>query len=106
MEVQTITDPLSSVLLCFNTPILPDVQELLKDPSFSHVRVFSAKVIYQLIDEYLEWRDAEIRKKEAQRFEQVVLPARIMLLPNCVFRAEQPRGGGDPGPPGQAQERC
>ena len=52
VEVQTITDPLSSVLLCFNTPILPDAQELLKDPSFSHVRVFEAKVIYQLINEY------------------------------------------------------
>jgi translation initiation factor 5B len=90
VEVQTITDPLSSVLLCFNTPILPDAQELLKDPSFSHVRVFQAKVIYQLIDEYLEWREAEIRKKEAQRFEQVVLPARIMLLPNCVFRQSNP----------------
>ena len=37
-----------------------------------------------------EWRDAEIRKKEAQRFEQVVLPAKIMLLPNCVFRQSNP----------------
>jgi translation initiation factor 5B len=90
VEVQTITDPLSSVLLCFNTPILPDAQDLLKDPSFSHVRVFEAKVIYQLINEYLEWREAEIRKKEAQRFEQVVLPAKIMLLPNCVFRQSNP----------------
>jgi translation initiation factor 5B len=90
VEVQTISDPLSSVLLCFNTPILPDAQELLKDPAFSHVKVFEGKVIYQLIDDYLAWRDAEIRRKEAQRFEEVVLPARILLLPNCVFRQSNP----------------
>jgi len=90
VEVQTVADPMASVLLCFNTPILPDAQELLKDPSFSHVKVFSAKVIYQLIDEYLAWREAETRKKEAQKFEQVVLPARILLLPNCVFRQSNP----------------
>ncbi|MDD1662379.1 MAG: translation initiation factor IF-2, partial [Methanomicrobiales archaeon] len=90
VEVQTVTDPLASVLLSFNTPILPDAQELLKDPSFAHVKVFSGKVIYQLINDYLAWRDAEIRKKEAQRFEQVVLPARLMLLPGCVFRQSNP----------------
>jgi translation initiation factor 5B len=90
VEVQTVTDPLSSVLLSFNTPILPDAQELVKDPSFAHVKLFSGKVIYQLINDYLAWRDAEIRKKEAQRFEQVVLPARLMLLPNCVFRQSNP----------------
>ncbi|HVN65078.1 MAG TPA: translation initiation factor IF-2 [Methanomicrobiales archaeon] len=90
VEVQTVTDPLSSVLLSFNTPILPDAQELLKDPSFAHVKLFEGKVIYQLINDYLAWRDAEIRKKEAARFEQVVLPARFMLLPNCVFRQSNP----------------
>ena len=90
VEVQTITDPLSSVLLSFNTPILPDAQELLRDPAFSHVRVFSAKVIYQLIDDYVAWRDAEIRREEARKFEQVVLPARILILPDCVFRQSNP----------------
>jgi translation initiation factor 5B len=54
------------------------------------VKVFSGKVIYQLIKEYLEWRDAEIRRREAQRFEQVVLPARILVLPDCVFRQSNP----------------
>jgi translation initiation factor 5B len=90
VEVQTVTDPLSSVLLSFNTPILPDAQDLLRDQAFAHVKVFSGKVIYQLINDYLAWRDAEIRKREAQRFEQVVLPARIMLLPDCVFRQSNP----------------
>jgi translation initiation factor 5B len=90
VEVQTITDPLSSVLLAFNTPILPDAQDLLRDQAFAHVKVFSGKVIYQLINDYLEWRDAEIRRREAQRFEEVVLPARIMLLPDCVFRQSNP----------------
>jgi translation initiation factor 5B len=90
VEVQTIPDPLSSVLLSFNTPILPDAQELLRDPAFSRVKVFEGKVIYQIINAYLEWRDAAIRKEEARRFEQVVLPAKILLLPDCVFRQSNP----------------
>ncbi len=90
VEVQTIPDPLSSVLLSFNTPILPDAQELLRDPAFSRVRVFEGEVIYQLINGYLEWREGGIRKRDAQRFEEVVLPAKILLLPDCVFRQSNP----------------
>jgi translation initiation factor 5B len=52
--------------------------------------VFQGKVIYQLIDQYIEWRDELKRKAEQQRFEQVVMPAKIRILPNCVFRQSNP----------------
>jgi len=90
VEVQTIEDPLHSVLLCFNTPILPDAVELLNDPSFARVKVFRGSVIYQLINDYVAWKDEELRKKARQQFQQVVLPARIQLLPHCVFRQSNP----------------
>jgi translation initiation factor 5B len=47
-------------------------------------------VIYQLIDQYVEWRDEIKRRMEQQRFEQVVMPAKIRILPNCVFRQSNP----------------
>jgi translation initiation factor 5B len=90
IEVQTIADPLKSVLLCFNTSFLPDAEELLKDPAFSRVKVFSSGVIYELIDKYLKWREERKREMEERKFEQIVMPAKISLLPNCIFRQSNP----------------
>ncbi|MDH7594085.1 MAG: translation initiation factor IF-2 [Methanomicrobiales archaeon] len=90
VEVQTIQNPLESVILCFNTSVLPDAQELLKERGFAQVKVFSSGIIYELIDNYLKWRDERIREMEERRFEQVILPAKIAILPNCVFRQSNP----------------
>jgi translation initiation factor 5B len=54
------------------------------------VKVFDGRVIYQLIDQYVEWRDEQKRLQEKQRFEHVVMPAKIRLLPDCVFRQSNP----------------
>jgi translation initiation factor 5B len=78
------------VLLSFNTPILPDAADMIKDPLYTQVKVFEGRVIYQLIDQYVEWRDEQKRLNEKQRFEHVVMPAKIRLLPDCVFRQSNP----------------
>jgi translation initiation factor 5B len=90
IEVQTISNPLQSVLLCFNTPFLPDAEELVRDPSYAHVKIFSSGIIYELIDNYLKWRDERKREMEERRFEQIILPAKITILPNCIFRQSNP----------------
>ena len=53
-------------------------------------QVFHAKVIYQLIDEFVEWRDTEKQRMEQQRFERIMLPAKLRVLPGCVFRQSNP----------------
>jgi len=90
VETETIKNPMFRVLLSFNTPILPDAAEMIKDPLYTQVKVFDGKVIYQLIDQYVEWRDEQKRLIEKQRFEHVVMPAKIRLLPDCVFRQSNP----------------
>lgn len=90
IETETIKNPQFRVLLSFNTGILPDAAEILKNPLYKQVKVFEGRVIYQLIDQYLEWRDEQKRIQEKQRFEHVVMPARIRLLPDCVFRQSNP----------------
>ncbi|MCP1662604.1 MAG: translation initiation factor IF-2 [Methanocalculus sp. MSAO_Arc1] len=90
IELETMRDPLHKVILCFNTDILPDVNEMLKHPRYSDIAVFSGNIIYRVIDEYIEWRDEEIRRREAQQFEAVVMPAKIQLLPDCTFRQSGP----------------
>jgi translation initiation factor 5B len=90
VETETIKNPTFRVLLSFNTPLLPDAAEIIKDPLYKQVKVFEGRVIYQLIDQYVEWRDEQKRLMEKQRFEHVVMPAKIRLLPDCVFRQSNP----------------
>jgi translation initiation factor 5B len=90
IETETIKHPMYRVLLSFNTSILPDAAEMLKNPLYTQVKVFEGRVIYQLIDQYVEWRDEQKRLQEKQRFEHVVMPAKIRLLPDCVFRQSNP----------------
>ena len=90
IDTETIKNPVFRVLLAFNTPILPDAADMIKDPLYTQVRVFEGRVIYQLIDQYIEWRDEQKRLQEKQRFEHIVMPAKIRLLPDCVFRQSNP----------------
>ncbi len=89
VDAGTTRNQFYRVVLSFNTSILPDATEELKDGT-SGVKVFSGKVIYQLVDEYLAWRDELKRRLDQQKFEQVVLPAKIRILPNCIFRQSNP----------------
>jgi translation initiation factor 5B len=90
IETETIKNPYYRALLCFNTPVLPDAAEMIKDPLYTRVKVFEGNVIYQLIDQYVAWRDEQKRLSEQKRFEHVVMPAKIRLLPDCVFRQSNP----------------
>jgi len=90
IETETVKNPMFRVLLSFNTPILPDAGEMIKNPLYTQVKVFEGRVIYQLIDQYVQWRDEQKRLQEKQRFEHVVMPAKIRLLPDCVFRQSNP----------------
>ena len=38
----------------------------------------------------MEWRDAKKQELERQRFEKLIMPAKIRLLPDCVFRQSNP----------------
>ena len=90
IETGTIKDLLYSAILAFNTPILPDAIDTLADAPASHVSIFEGGVIYQLIDDYVEWRDTKKQELERQRFEKLIMPAKIRLLPDCIFRQSNP----------------
>ena len=90
IEVGTIKNPLLSVLLAFNTQLLPDAVDSLMESSMKHVQVFEGGVIYHLIDDYLEWEEKTRREIEKQTFEKLIMPAKIVLLPDCIFRQSNP----------------
>ena len=90
IEAETIKNQYYRTLLAFNTPILPDAAEMIKNPLYTQVKVFSGNVIYQLIDQFVAWRDEQKRLADQKRFEHVVMPAKIRLLPDCIFRQSNP----------------
>jgi translation initiation factor 5B len=76
-----------SVILGFNVTISKDAEaELQNQP----IAVFTNPIVYQLIDEYVLWRDEAKRKAETDKRSEFAFPAKILLLPNCTFRVSKP----------------
>ena len=90
IEAGLIKDPLLCVLMAFNTPALPDALDTLMGPQASHVQLFEGSVIYRIIDDYLEWRQDKKSEMEKKQYEALIMPAKITLLPDCVFRQSNP----------------
>ncbi|HWQ65480.1 MAG TPA: translation initiation factor IF-2 [Methanospirillum sp.] len=91
IEAETIKTPFYRAVIAFNTQILPDAQDLLHEPLYAEmVELFAGKVIYHVLDKYLEWRDVLKRNMDQKRFEQIIFPAKIVVMPDCVFRQNNP----------------
>lgn len=80
-------DPYSASVLGFNVPILPEASEqAIKD----NIRIFTNDVIYRLLEDYIEY--AETRKAEdtAKGLSELVLPAKLKMFPEYIFRNSDP----------------
>jgi len=79
--------PLFGAILAFNVKTLPDAEE---EATARGVTIFSDRIIYHVIEEYLAWYKG---KKEAgleQDFEAIVKPAKLRILEGYVFRRAKP----------------
>lgn len=75
--------PKLAAVLAFN---LPDS----KEEAPEGVRVFERDIIYALIDDYEQHVEALQEKEKEEAVEKLPIPARIEVLPNCIFRASNP----------------
>ena len=82
-----IKEPLLSVILAFNVPILPDA---LSEIQKTNVPVFSSDIIYTILESYEQWVEEQKMKIEQARLEAVIRPGAVRLLPDCVFRQSKP----------------
>jgi translation initiation factor 5B len=80
-------DPTLRVLLAFNVRVMPEAAE---EARRRNVPVFHGRIIYRLIEEFLEWRRQEKQREASMQLEQLILPARIRILPAYVFRRSKP----------------
>jgi len=80
-------EPLYGVVLAFNIKILPDAQE---EATNRKVRIFQHNIIYHLIDDYTQWLKREQEMRLLKEFDKLLKPAKMKLLPGCVFRRAKP----------------
>lgn len=80
-------DPYSATVLGFNVPILPEAKE---QASTDNIRIFTNNVIYRLLEDYIEY--AETRKAEdtAKGLSELILPAKLSMMPDFIFRNSNP----------------
>ncbi|NLI74676.1 MAG: translation initiation factor IF-2 [Euryarchaeota archaeon] len=75
------------VILAFGVDLLPEAKDELSN---YNLKVFSSDVVYRLIEDYQEWVETEKKKLDLEMRSEFAFPGKIMLLPNCVFRASKP----------------
>jgi len=80
-------DPLYGVVLAFNVKVLPDAEIEARDRM---VPIFKHKIIYHLIDEYLEWVQKEEEARRREELDRLILPGKIKVLPGYIFRKAKP----------------
>ena len=87
IDATTIKDSYLRVILGFNVDILPDAKEIALE---NRIPVFISDVIYRLIEDYENWVKEEKEKEKREFMERLTTPAKIKILPGCVFRQSKP----------------
>ena len=81
------TEPLKGVVLSFNVEVADDATD---EAARRGIRLFNSNVIYSLCDDYAAWVDEEKKKSSQSASERLPLPAKLLALPGCTFRASKP----------------
>jgi translation initiation factor 5B len=87
VEASALTDPLHRIIFGFNVDVLPDAKdEIVK----TGLTVLQSDIIYKLIEDYEKWAAKRKTDLEKDRRKEVVFPAKVKVLPGCVFRVSKP----------------
>ncbi len=87
-DAATVRDPLHRAILAFNLEILPDAKVALLE--HRDVKLIENDVIYRLIEDYQTWRDERKRAIEEANRKEIAYPAKLLFLPDNVFRTSKP----------------
>lgn len=87
IDAGTVKNRYFGVILGFNVDLLPDAKEMARE---NGIPVFISDVIYRLIEEYEDWVKGEKEKEKREIIERLPAPAKIKILPGCVFRQSKP----------------
>jgi translation initiation factor 5B len=80
-------EPLAGAVLAFGVKALPDAEE---EAAANGIPIFKEPIIYNLINNYLEWARNKREAKSEAEFEALVKPGKLVVLPGCIFRRAKP----------------
>ena len=81
-------DKLDAIILGFNVSINEDAEEILKGNK--QIKVITEEVIYKLIDNVAEFREAKKKEIEKNKLMQLTALCKLRILPQYVFRNTKP----------------
>jgi translation initiation factor 5B len=84
-------EPLVGAILAFGVKILPDAEA---EAAANGIPIFKEPIVYNLIDNYLEWVRKKKEAKSEAEFDALIKPGKVMVLPNCIFRRAKPLVAG------------
>lgn len=87
VESNVTLDQLSKVIFAFNVKILPEAKEELLN---SDLKVFNEDVIYTIMENYDEWIEKKKSEIELKRRKDYIHPGMIRILPEYIFRVNNP----------------
>ena len=79
--------PYQGVILGFNVKVLPDAKN---EAKAREVQIFLNDIVYPLVEEYRAWMESERKTQVQKEMGSLILPGKIMVLPNHVFRKSKP----------------
>ncbi len=80
-------EPLFGVVLVFNVKVLPDAEE---EATIKGVQIFREKVIYRLVDDYMQWLRTHREEELEQELAKYVMPGKVRIIEGYVFRRAKP----------------
>lgn len=80
-------DKKNAVILGFNVTMSKDAEAELINHD---LKVMTSQIVYQLIEDYVEWVDDSKKQTDSDKRSEFSFPAKFRILPNCIFRASKP----------------
>jgi len=87
IKAEANQDKTYKIVVGFNSQINAEAETLAKDKG---IKIMTSDIIYRLIEDYDKWQEAEQESTKKKEIEGLPRPAKIKLLPGCVFRANNP----------------
>lgn len=87
IKAAAVQNKIYRVIPCFNVEVDREIAELAES---MHVKIFSAEIIYHLLDMFNRHARSLIDADKDANAEAAVFPAQLRVLPNCVFNSRSP----------------
>lgn len=87
MLASAMNNKLHRVVLCFNVGVDKEIEELANSMG---VRIFTAEIIYHLLDMYKGYSKAIIEADKRDKGREAIFPCELKIIPGCVFTKRSP----------------